>query len=58
MMRNKLPERGERVKLRGRPNCDTLRKYDPANNWATVEWDEHGPRYCHRFELEALPDGC
>lgn len=52
-----LPERGDRVKLRGRPNSGTLRKYDPASNWATVEWDVSGPKFCHRLELERAESG-
>jgi hypothetical protein len=49
-----VPERGDRVQLRGRPQfVGTLRKYDPDSQWATVEWDEEGgPETCHRFELE------
>lgn len=49
-----VPERGDRCHLRGRPQfAGTLKKYDPASQWATVEWiDSKGPKICHRFELE------
>ena len=49
-----VPERGDRVQLRGRPQfAGMLKKYDPESNWATVEWDgDKGPKTCHRFELE------
>lgn len=47
-----VPERGDRVKLRGRPHVGILRKYDPESQWATVEWDCLGPKVCHRYELE------
>lgn len=50
----KTPERGDRVRLRGRGNTGVLRKYDPESNWAVVEWDTDGPRFCHRFELERI----
>lgn len=48
------PERGEAVRLRGKPEVTgTLKKYDPESQWATVDWiDNKGPRVCHRFELE------
>lgn len=48
------PERGDLVKLRGRVGYKgILVKYDPETNWATVSWDfGHGPKMCHRFELE------
>jgi hypothetical protein len=48
----RMPERGERVKLRGRKPTGVLVKYDPETNWATVEWDTTGPRCCHRAKLE------
>ena len=48
-----LPDRGDRVRQRGRPREGTLIKYDPDTEWSTVEWDDgEGPRVCHRYELE------
>ncbi len=50
-----VPERGDKVRLRGRAPCCVLRKYDPESQWATVEWDgTPGPKVCHRFELEKI----
>ncbi len=48
----RMPERGERVRLRGREPVGVLVRYDPESNWATVEWDATGPKICHRRELE------
>jgi len=50
------PERGDRVRLRGKDFGEgVLKKFDPETNWSTVEWDEDGPKVCHRFELERVP---
>lgn len=50
------PERGQRVKRRGYEGYfGIMTKYDPETNWATVVWDDnHGPKLCHRFELEVI----
>ncbi len=49
-----VPERGDRVHLRGRPGREgRLLKYDPASQWSTVAWDDgKGPKTCHRYEIE------
>lgn len=55
-----IPDRGDRVRFRGRANAPgnrigRLEKFDPENNWATIKWDDgFGPTYCHRFELERV----
>jgi hypothetical protein len=52
--KHEAPERGDRVRLRGRPNYGTLTKYNPDSDWATVEWENGGPKICHRRELERI----
>jgi len=45
------PEKGERVKLRGRSPRGTLRSINDLS-WCCVEWDDGGPGLCHLHELE------
>lgn len=49
-----IPKRGDRVRLRGKGNIGVLRKMNDASKWATVEWDDFGPRIVHLFELEKV----
>ena len=51
-----IPERNDRCCLRANPQqVGTLIKYDPDNNWSTVNWDNaFGPKLCHRFELKKM----
>ena len=53
-IRKPLPEREDRVKLRGRESVGVLKKYDPETNWSTVDWENFGPKICHRNELEKV----
>jgi hypothetical protein len=50
-----LPERGDRVSLRGRygERAGVLVKMDDETLWASVEWDDElGPKMAHLYELE------
>ncbi len=49
-----LPKRGDRVRLRGRAHIGWLRKMDDETKWATVEWDDGGPKIVHLHELEKV----
>jgi hypothetical protein len=50
------PERGDRVKLRGKASTGELLTIEPERLWAHVKWDESGPKYVHLHELEKLPE--
>lgn len=49
------PERGDRVRLRGKAATGELLTIEPERLWAHVKWDESGPKYVHLHELEKLP---
>ena len=53
---NKLPKRGDRVKLKGRIPFGVIHKMNDDDKWVTVEWDNSapGPKYCHLYELELI----
>jgi hypothetical protein len=48
------PDRGDKVRLRGRAHEGVLVKYDPESLWSTVEWEAQGPKVCHLYELEKV----
>ena len=48
-----LPDRKDRVKLRGRSRRGVLEKLDEDTLWATVKWDDaRQPMIVHLWELE------
>lgn len=53
-MAKEPPQRGDRVKLKGRPNVGTLTKFNPTTSWATVAWEDTGPVIVSLKELEKV----
>ena len=48
-----LPDREDRVKLRGRERRGKLLKMDDEILWCTVQWDDSDKTtMCHLYELE------
>ncbi len=57
-MANK-PQKGDRVKLRGREPEGIVKTFGLSPEWVVVGWDtdKPGPKYVHELELEVISHG-